>query len=42
MYAGQTIGVIHDIPGAAQVVASIVSEANAVRQRLFQSAAQDR
>lgn len=42
MYAGQSVGVIHDIPSAAEVVASIVSEANAVRQRRSQSAASDR
>jgi nitronate monooxygenase len=42
MYAGQSTGAIHDIPNAAEIVRSIVSEAEAVRQRLFQSAALDR
>ena len=31
MYAGQSVGVIHDLPAAAEVVARIVEEAEAVR-----------
>ena len=34
MYAGQSAGVIHDLPGAADVVAAIVREARAVVGRL--------
>jgi nitronate monooxygenase len=34
LYAGQSVGVIHDVPGAADVVASIVEEANAVIRQL--------
>ena len=34
MYAGQSVGVIRDLPGAAEVVAAIVKEANVVLGRL--------
>jgi hypothetical protein len=34
MYAGQSVGVIRDLPGAAEVVAAIVDEARAVLTRL--------
>jgi nitronate monooxygenase len=34
MYAGQSVGVIRDLPGAADVVAAIVKEANAILGRL--------
>ena len=32
MYAGQSVGVIHDLPGAAEVVARIVEETQAVQR----------
>jgi nitronate monooxygenase len=34
LYAGQSAGIIHDLPGAAEVVAAIVEEARAVLARL--------
>ena len=34
LYAGQSVGVIHDLPGAADVVRTIVEEAEAVIQHL--------
>jgi nitronate monooxygenase len=34
MYAGQSVGLTHDLPGAAEVVAAIVEEARAVTARL--------
>lgn len=33
MYAGESVGLIHDVPGAAEVVEAIVREAAVVRQR---------
>ena len=37
LYAGQSAGVIHDLPGAADVVTSIVSEAEAILRGLASS-----
>jgi NAD(P)H-dependent flavin oxidoreductase YrpB (nitropropane dioxygenase family) len=34
MYAGQSVGIIRDLPGAADVVAAIVDEARVVMARL--------
>ena len=34
LYAGQSVGVIHDLPGAAEVVETIVREAERVLARL--------
>jgi nitronate monooxygenase len=34
LYAGQSVGVIHDLPGAAEVVETIVREADEVLQQL--------
>ena len=34
LYAGQSVGVIDDLPGAAEVVATIVEEARAILKRL--------
>ena len=34
LYAGQSVGVIHDLPGAAEVVEAIIREAEAVMQNL--------
>ncbi len=35
MWAGQSVGLIHDLPGAADVVAALVAEASAVLARLL-------
>jgi nitronate monooxygenase len=37
LFAGQSVGVIRDLPGAGEVVAAIVREAEAVTQRLARS-----
>jgi nitronate monooxygenase len=37
LYAGQTAGVIHDLPSASDVVSAIVREAEAVRRHLAQA-----
>jgi nitronate monooxygenase len=34
LYAGQSVGIINDLPGAAEVVSTIVREADAVVARL--------
>jgi hypothetical protein len=34
MYSGQSVGLIHDLPGAAEVVEAIVREARAVLEAL--------
>ena len=34
LYAGQSVGVINDLPGAAEVVSTIMREAEAVMARL--------
>jgi nitronate monooxygenase len=34
MYAGQSVGLTHDLPAAAEVIAAIVEEAHAVTRRL--------
>ncbi len=34
LYAGQSVGIIHDLPGAAEVVEAIVREARGVMERL--------
>lgn len=38
LYAGQSVGVIHDLPRAADVIASLVREANAVLESLRRTA----
>ena len=37
LYAGQSVGVIHDLPSAADVVTAIVREADEVMQQLARS-----
>ena len=34
MWAGQSVGLIHDLPGAAEVVRAVVDEARAVLRSL--------
>lgn len=41
LYAGQSVGVIHDLPGAADVVKTIMDEAHAVMMRLTDDSADD-
>ena len=38
MYSGQSVGLIHNLPGAAEVVEAIVREARAVLADLRQRA----
>jgi NAD(P)H-dependent flavin oxidoreductase YrpB (nitropropane dioxygenase family) len=38
MPTGQSVGLIHDLPGAGEVVERVISEARAVLDRLQRSA----